>query len=73
MEYEYRCGHYRVMGQCGDHVRCQDTRHCHEAAGGGDTGVTAVGEFLLTTDNGTHHHNIQKGPETSSQTTNDKD
>ena len=55
MEYEYKCGHCRVMGQCGDHVRCQDTRHCHETATQVDSGVTAVGVFMMTTDNETHN------------------
>ena len=71
MEYEYKCGHYRVMGQCGDHVRCQDTRHCHEAGTEVDTGATAVGVFMLTDDNnGTHHSGTQSS---LPSTTNEKD
>lgn len=68
MEYEYKCGHYRVMGQCGDHVRCQDTRHCHEAATQG-SGATAVGVFMVTPGNETHHTAGTLSP----ITTNEKD
>ena len=40
----------RVMGQCGDHVRCQDTRHCHETGRDGDhVSVTQVGVFKIST------------------------
>ena len=40
----------RVMGQCGDHVRCQDTRHCHETGRDGDNvSVTQVGVFKIST------------------------
>ena len=28
-EYQYKCGDFKVFGNCGDYVMCQDSRHCN--------------------------------------------
>ena len=27
-EFQYKCGEFKVLGECGDFVKCQDSKHC---------------------------------------------
>ena len=27
-DFQYKCGDFKVFGECGDFVKCQDSRHC---------------------------------------------